>query len=276
MAQEAPITALIFSYQRDVNQMQQIKSLIFILAISLSTISLAESKNTAKSSLLLLVDISGSMSYSIGSGNADIKIEAAKKAAIDSVSSAVQNGLVEVAILAFEGGCASPIAKYIDFTTDEAELISFINQLYPAGGTPMAEAVIKANQFMENNGKPNALTQMIVLLADGQNDCGDINQAMATLKASGILFRHETVGFGIQPNSQASNDLRTIATISGGSYHHAQSATQLGDIFLSLVNTLTVIDLLGRFKHVGLGGNQPATTSSSKNRLMDLINSPDN
>ena len=222
----------------------------------------------------MLMDISGSMGSAIGQGNPEVKIEAAKKAAIDSVTLAVQRGLVEVAILAFEGDCANPIAKHIGFTTDEARLVDFINQLAPAGGTPMAEAVIRANQFMQNNGKPRALTQMIVLLADGQNDCGDVKQAIATLQSSGTLFRHETVGFGIEPNSQASDDLRLIATVSGGTYHHAQNATQLGDIFYSLVDTLTVIDLLGKFKHVGLGGSQQPQqqTSPSKTKLLNLIN----
>ena len=88
---------------------------------------------------------------------------------------------------------------------------------------------------------------MIMLLADGQNDCGDVDQALASLQASGIIFRHETVGFGITPTSQAAQDLRDIATQTGGTYHHAADATQLADVFMEFVETLSVIDLLGRF-----------------------------
>ena len=86
-----------------------------------------------------------------------------------------------------------------------------------------------------------------MLLADGQNDCGDVSQAMATLKSSGIIFRHETVGFGITPSSPAAQDLRQIATQTGGVYHHAADANQLADVFMEFVDTFSVIDMLGMF-----------------------------
>ena len=79
-----------------------------------------------------------------------------------------------------------------------------------------------------------------MLLADGQNDCGDIGLAMAALKASGVIFRHETVGFGITPNS-AAQDLRQIATQTGGGYHHAADASQLSDVFMELVEGWWVV-----------------------------------
>ena len=72
----------------------------------------------------------------------------------------------------------------------------------------MADALLFANRYLERNGDSAATDRMIMLLADGQNDCGDVAQAMASLQASGIIFRHETVGFGITPNSRAAQDLR--------------------------------------------------------------------
>lgn len=245
--------------------MKLIKILILIITLSLSVFSFAGSADNVKSSLLLLMDTSGSMSNRIGNGNTNIKIESAKTAAIASVGKAVANGLVEVAILAFEGGCAKPVQRYIDFTTDKAKLIDFINTLQPGGGTPMAEAVLFANKFMQGHGKPNALSQMIVLLADGQNDCGDVKQAIATLKASGLVFRHETIGFGIEPNSQASSDLRYIASSTGGAYHHANNATQLADVLVGTVDTLTVLDLLGKFQYHSLGRGKSITPKTKTN-----------
>ncbi|MBE8189854.1 MAG: VWA domain-containing protein [Candidatus Thioglobus sp.] len=251
------------------------KPLLLILCLTLSTLTFAGKNDTIKSSLLLLIDSSGSMSNAIGNGNQNIKIESAKRAAIESVAKAVANNLVEVAILAFEGGCANPVPSYVNFTTDETKLTDFIHTLQPGGGTPMADAVLFANKFMQDNGKPNALSQMIVLLADGQNDCGNVKQAMATLQASGAVFRHETVGFGIEPNSQASSDLRYIASSSGGSYHHANSATQLADVLIGTVDTLSVIDMLGQFKYHSLGKNKPAKPKIKRNKKpsisMDLL-----
>ena len=131
----------------------------------------------------------------------------------------------------------------------------------------MAPALLLANRFMEDNGAASARDRMIVLLADGQNDCGSVGDALDELSASGVIFRHETVGFGIEPNSAAADDLRAIATQSGGTFHHAADATQLGDLFMQFVDTLTVIDMLGTFGSGGGGGGAstsgPPTGSAS-------------
>ena len=70
--------------------------------------------------------------------------------------------------------------------------------------------------------------------------------------------------------------------MSGGVYHHAQNATQLADVFMEFVDTLTVIDMLGQFKHLPLGGakqnspasgntNKPAKKPSVSSDLLDAI-----
>ena len=209
--------------------------------------ALSQNRGPVKSSLLLLIDASGSMGDEIGSGNSQVKIEAAKRAAIAALGRAATSGSVEVAVLAFSGDCQNPVPRYQDFTRDVNQLTDFISSLQPGGGTPMADAVLFANRYMDRNGDSGASTRMIMLLADGQNDCGNIGQAMASLKSSGVIFRHETVGFGITPNSQATQDLREIATQTGGTYHHAVDANQLADVFMEFVDTFTVIDMLGMF-----------------------------
>ena len=240
--------------------------------------------DTPKSSLLLLIDTSGSMGNEVGSGNPEIKIEAAKSAALAAVEQASRKRDIEVAVLAFEGDCSQPVSQYAGFTTDFAVLAGFINSLQPGGGTPMAEEVLFANRFMKNEGAPSARDQMIVLLADGQNDCGNVADALNELKASGVIFRYETVGFGIEPNSPAARDLQDIATASGGGYHHAQDATQLGDLFMEFVNTFTVIDMLGMFGPAGrpssVAGQQggtdttqkaPSSSAVARGRVTDLL-----
>ena len=236
------------------------------------------SPDTPTSSLLLLIDTSGSMGNEVGDGNPEIKIEAAKSAALLAVQQAARKGDVEVAVLAFEGDCTQPVSRYAGFTTDFVVLSSFINGLQPGGGTPMAEAVLFANRFMKDEGASAARDQMIVLLADGQNDCGSVSDALAELKASGVIFRHETVGFGIQPNSAAAGDLRSIATASGGGYHHASNATQLGDLFMEFVNTFTVIDMLGMFGEAARqqsvadsGRGSPAPSQAAKGEMSSLL-----
>ena len=220
--------------------------------------ALAQNRGRVQSSLLLLIDASGSMGDAIGSGNSQVKIEAAKQAAIAALGRAAQSGSVEVAVLAFSGECQNPVPSYQDFTRDVNRLTQFIGSLQPGGGTPMADALLFANRYMDKNGDAGASTRMIMLLADGQNDCGDVGQAMASLKSSGIIFRHETVGFGITPSSPAAQDLRQIATQTGGAYHHAIDANQLTDVFMEFVDTFTVIDMLGMFGRSGT----PATATT--------------
>ena len=216
--------------------------------------ALSQGRGHVKSSLLLLIDASGSMNDEIGGGNTQVKIDAAKRAAIAALGRAAKSGSVEVAVLAFSGDCQNPVPRYQDFTRDVNRLTHFISSLQPGGGTPMAEALLFANRYMARNGSAGASDRMIMLLADGQNDCGDVGQAMAALQASGVIFRHETVGFGITPSSQAAQDLRQIATQTGGSYHHAVDAEQLADVFMEFVDTFTVIDMLGMFGRRGASG----------------------
>ncbi len=230
---------------------------LLLIVCACSSGALAQASERVGSSLLLLIDASGSMGDEVGGGNSQAKIAAAKEAATAALGRAARRGSVEIAVLAFSGGCSNPVPRYQAFTRDVDRLTAFIDGLQPGGGTPMADALLFANRFMHQNGHSGALDQMIMLLADGQNDCGDVNQSLATLKASGIVFRHETVGFGITPNSQAAQDLREVATQTGGTYHHAADATQLADVFMEFVNTFTVIDLLGQF-----GANAGAPTSS--------------
>ena len=215
------------------------------------------------SSLLLLIDTSGSMDGEIGNGNGEIKIEAARSAAIAALEQAAAGGRMEAAVLAFSGDCGDPVPRYLDFTDDIAELTAFINRLQAGGGTPMAPALQFANRFMQDRRDPQSQAQMIVLLADGDNDCGDVGQALAELHAAGIVFRHETVGFGIEPGSQAAQDLRHVAVESGGAYHHAASAAQLAELFLEVVDPFTVMDLFGTISPGPVAGAAPSPGSGS-------------
>ena len=255
-----------------------IKMRIYALTVLLATVTVialppdarAQGQRRVSSSLLLLIDASGSMGDPIGSGNPEVKIEAAKRAASAALSRTASSGSVEVAVLAFRGDCQDPVPRYQDFTRDVSLLTRFINSLQPGGGTPMADALLFANRFLDRNGSAGASDRMIMLLADGQNDCGDVGQSMAELKASGVIFRHETVGFGITPNSAAAQDLRQIATQTGGAYHHAADASQLSDVFMEFVDTLSVIDMLGMFgkgaSGAGASPSRPATAAAAQKR----------
>jgi len=204
---------------------------------------------TVNASLLLLIDVSGSM--------AGAKLKSAKKAALETIDTSLKKG-VEIAILAFSGSCGNPISKRIDFTTDRQRLTNFVNSLSSGGGTPLGNALKIANNYLYKSKSSSSQTQMIILLADGDDNCGNISSVMASLRNQGIIFRHQTIGLEVKSNSSAARQLQSIATKSGGVYHHVKDHKQLPNIFKEALGTMEILEMLGTF------GTQQNTNSQKK------------
>lgn len=190
-------------------------------------------------SLLMLIDISGSMQGE--------KIESAKKAAIQGIKTSLTNK-TEIAILAFSESCENPIKAQTGFSTDEKQLVAFIDSLSANGGTLLSEAMKAANKFMARNKHKSSQNHMIFLLADGDDQCGNLSQILTMLKSNGILFRHETIGLGIDPYSAAAYQFKQLPQQSGGRYYYAQQHSQLASIFQDAIATMKMIELIGKFK----------------------------
>ena len=193
-------------------------------------------RNLPSGSLLLLIDVSGSMSHS--------KLRSAKQAAIDTIRKAIRNR-TEIAVLAFEGDCDNPIDGSVGFSRNENELVAFVNGLTVEGGTPLATALEVSSRFMRQRKSAGSKTQMILLLADGDDDCGGLDTVLAKLKKNNLLYRHETVG--LEVDDAARRQLQNIATQSGGNYHGATSEN-LSQIFSDAVALMRMLDMIGKFK----------------------------
>jgi Mg-chelatase subunit ChlD len=215
---------------------------------------------TVNASLLLLIDVSGSM--------AGAKLKSAKKAALESIDTSLKKG-VEIAILAFSGSCGSPISKRIDFTTDKQRLHHFVNSLSSGGGTPLGNALKIANNYLYKSKSSSSQTQMIILLADGDDNCGNISSVMATLRSQGIIFRHQTIGLEVKSNSSAARQLQTIAKDSGGVYHHVKDHKQLPNIFKEALGTMEILEMLGTFGTQQNTNNQKKHNPSSTQMLLN-------
>ncbi|MDZ4859641.1 MAG: VWA domain-containing protein [Candidatus Hydrogenedentes bacterium] len=192
-----------------------------------------------QTSLLLVIDVSGSMQGE--------KLAAAKRSATAALDR-VGLGSTEVAVLTFTGECSSPTIATVGFSTNKAALTQFIGGMRADGGTPLGSALSIAANFMQKNAssKPNA--RAIILLADGDDTCGNVAQVLAELKQKGLAFRHETVGLGISPGSAAAGDLRRIANETGGQYHYAENHSQLADVFGAAVDAIGIGNLFGLIK----------------------------
>ena len=85
---------------------------------------------------------------------------------------------------------------------------------------------------------------MILLLADGDDDCGGLDTVLRGLKQKNLLYRHETVG--LEVSGEARQQLQAIATQSGGNYHSATSEN-LSKVFSDAMDLMRMLDMLGGF-----------------------------
>ena len=172
------------------------------------------------------------------------KLSSAKQAAISTIRKAIKSK-TEIAILAFEGNCANPIDSSIGFTRNENQLVAFVNSLTAQGGTPLATALEATNRFMKQRKSAVSRTQMILLLADGDDACGNLDAVLAQLKQNNLLYRHETVGLEVSGSAQ--RQLRNIAEQSGGNYHNATSQN-LSKVFSDALDLMKMLDMIGKFQ----------------------------
>jgi len=191
----------------------------------------------ANASMLLLIDASGSMQGS--------RIAEAKRAARDAIRRAASVSGTEFSVASFSGECSSPQISILPFTKDAQAAERFIQSINAGGGTPLGPAVSHVNRFMDKNRSPGSKTQVIILLADGDDNCNDVSDQVARLKREGILFRHETIG--LETGAKASEQLRQVATASGGGYHRAASTEELAQTFKAATENIRLLDMLGGF-----------------------------
>ena len=166
-----------------------------------------------KSSIILLIDTSGSM----GDSN---KIEQAKVAARASVRKANRN--TEMAVMAFSGGCGGGSVRTVhEFSSNANSLMDSIDQLSAGGGTPMYIAVGVAVDKVKRQGRGK--NRLVVLMSDGGDTCRDQQAAVAdSVRTSQIPVN--TIGFDIEDNQEAQGDLKQLSSISGGRSYSASAA----------------------------------------------------
>lgn len=216
--------------------------------------------NNADAALLLLVDTSGSMG-----GN---RLRDAKKAAKDVIDNAVRQN-TEVAVLSFSGDCSNPIPSRHPFSRDKNSLRRFVNGLSDGGGTPMSAAVEYANRYMAINRSPGNQSEMIILLADGDDSCNILSPVVRELKHDGVLFRHQTVGLEIGSGSSAARDLKHLARDSGGNYQYAADSSQLNETFRRAMLAMEMLDMLGRFGEEKASSPREQVEPNSTQNILD-------
>lgn len=197
------------------------------LALLLSMFSFTMNAQLAKDgkfiSLLLLVDVSGSMEGR--------KIETAKQSAKDMVDLYSRYNC-EIAILAYDGPCSMPISSKFDFSKDYQAAKNFISTLKADGRTPLCKAYKNASNYMHYFRDSTSEQQLMFVLGDGGDDCHCLDETLADLKSEGKLYQTEAIG--LEVDSVADAQLRQIAKETNGIYLYAETVFELPEKFAML------------------------------------------
>lgn len=195
------------------------------------------------SSLLILIDVSGSM-------DRNDRIGAAKRAAKETIRRAAARGATEFAVFSFTGSCSSPSIRNIPFGRDVSAAERFIDSLSAGGGTPLRPSLGIVNRYLATDKDDASESQQVILLADGDDDCGGVPEEIEKLREENVLVRHETIGVEVT-GSEAEIMLREIAEETGGSYHDAASPEMVVRAFENVIMSQQLNALRGRFRGKG-------------------------
>ena len=223
---------------------------------------------------LLVMDVSGSMN------NAG-KLSAAKAAAqayVDQMRPGDQAGL-----LTFN----TKVTYVQAITTDHAALSQAINSLKAENDTAMFDALVEANQILQEYAGRKA----IILLTDGLDNQSKntSNQVTKTIGASGLSI--STIGLGNPDNAGPyfgldETVLKSLAEKAGGVYSYANNPADLSRLYtlygralqseyrITYTTPSTLRDGLGRTLTVTLSKTVSTKTSYNPGGLLPEVASP--
>jgi Ca-activated chloride channel family protein len=191
-----------------------------------------------QTSVMLAVDVSGSMAATDVQPTRIEAAIAAGRTLIDKLPSNAQVGLV---IFNSQAEVIAPL------TSDKGSVKDALGTLAPGGGTAIGEAIQVAVAQLANITDPNSAKSqnyaMVVLLTDGTSNtgvdsitaAGNAKQAGIPVQAVGIGQRNQTTMVqGRVVDGVDEQALQQIASTTGGHYYYAADETQLSKIYSDL------------------------------------------
>jgi uncharacterized protein YegL len=196
--------------------------LIVLIVTSSSPIKCQVPNTDNPHSILLLIDVSGSM---VGA-----KIDSVKSAAKQIIKMLLPCN-TEFAIMGFSGKKDNPVPFQMDFSKNEFDLLTFVDKLKPEGGTLLGMALKKACFDFSNHKTNKQAKRSVILLSDGRSD-DNIPAALSELRDRNTLIQCECIGFDIENDKIAEGQLKQIAHETGGEYYVATDVTNIIKAFL--------------------------------------------
>ena len=196
--------------------MNQIKKISFIFLLIFSQLSFSEDK------VMLVLDASGSMWGQIDGRN---KIDIAKNALKKLLPNQLDK---EIGLIVYghrEKGSCTDIETLIPVSKlDINKTNKIVDAISPKGKTPLSAAVKQAAEAL----KYTEDKATVILISDGIETCHlDPCKVGAELEKLGVDFTAHVIGFDIKEQEQ--QDLRCLATNTGGKFISAKNADELNN-----------------------------------------------
>lgn len=186
--------------------------------LSLVTMPASSQEADSETSVMLILDGSGSMWGQVGGVT---KIEIAKTALttiIEDLPASTRAGLVLYGHRA-KGDCDDVETAVAMGPVDKGIMVAKISAVNPKGKTPITRSIRRAVEEI----RMEEGSSTIVLVSDGEETCDpDPCEAARLLKESGIDFVIHVVGFDVTDVQR--QQLECIAEATGGRYYPAASA----------------------------------------------------
>jgi Ca-activated chloride channel homolog len=222
---------------------RHIPAILFIAGVAGLLFSMARPQATIRipkgqTSVMLAVDVSGSMA---ATDVQPTRIEAAIAAGRTLIDKLPSNSQVGLVIFNSQAQVVSPI------TGDKGSVKDALGSLSPGGGTAIGDAiqvaVAQLVSIVDPNGPKSQHYALVVLLTDGSSNTG-IDNATAAANAAQAHIPVDTIGIGARNQTTMvqgqvvdgvdEQALQSIASATGGHYYYASDEGQLNHIYSDL------------------------------------------
>ena len=232
-------------------------------ALADSAIATEKTAGSAPTPLVILMDVSGSMSESVpsssGSGSV-VKLEAAKQALQEPIQNQPPGARVGIWTFpggAGDGGCSvGSWLVSVHSTSSSSAILNSIAGLRADGDTPTGPALRALVEDLQAHGIDNA---NILVVSDGLYGCGpDPCEVAKDLVGTGFKLAIQAVGFDISETGRES--LTCMAEATGGNYFDASDSAELTDVIAELTTPQFTLKLTGSERPIA---GKPTTVTAT-------------
>lgn len=193
-------------------------------------------KKQKKTNVVLLMDASGSMKASVTDG---VKMELAKESIKKFTEQLQPNTNVSFLAYGHKGSgkeadkdlsCKGIEIVYPLGSYESNSFTKAINSFSATGWTPLAGAIEKANELLDDY-KKEEYKNIVYIVSDGIETCGgDPVAAAKKLNESDIEAMVNIIGFDVDDKGQ--NQLKQVADAGGGSYTTVRDQSEFEDVII--------------------------------------------